>query len=143
MVLKKTDGCISELENLFHTAEKQTHCAFAAITHCFIPQWNYTMTKIDCSQDEFKGNLTKAKSKIRTQFLTKLTGRVSTEDIEKSVLELQARLGCLNIINLETDAAHKLKDSERLCKPLVEKLLSSVTYIDGVGRMQVGRMQLI
>ena len=90
------------------------------------------MRVIDCSQDKIKGNLTKFVSKIRTQFLPKLTGRVSPRDLERHVLKLQARLGGLTIINPETDVAQKLKDSERLCKPLVEKILSSDTDFDGI-----------
>ena len=91
---------------------------------------------IDFSQDEIKSNLTKLENKIRTQFLPKLTGRVSPEDNERSMLEPSARLGGLNIINPETDAAQKFKDSERLCKPLVEKILSGDTDLDEVASRQ-------
>ena len=59
-----------------------------------------------------------------------LTGKVSPRDIEQIMLELPAR-----ILNPKTDAA-KLKDSERLCKLLVEKLLSSDTDFDGVACRQ-------
>ena len=68
--------------------------------------------------------------------MPKLTDRVSTENIKKSVLQLAAKLGGLNIINPETDAARKFKDSERLCKPLNEKLLSSDNHLDGVASRQ-------
>ena len=85
------------------------------------------MRVIDCSQDQIKGSPTKLETKMRMQFLPKLIGRVSPEGIDKSVLVLPARLGGLNIINPETDHAQKFKDSESLCKPLVEKLLSSDT----------------
>ena len=77
------------------------------------------MRVIDCSQEKFKGNLTKLESKIRKQFLPKLSGRVSPGDIERSVRELPARLGGLGIINPETGAAQKFKDYERLCELLV------------------------
>ena len=91
---------------------------------------------IDCSQDEIKDILTKLESKIRTQFLPKLTGRVSPGDIKRCVLELPARLGGLIIINPNTDASQKFKDSERLCKSLVEKLLSNDTDLNGVASRQ-------
>ena len=68
--------------------------------------------------------------------LPKLTGRLSPGDIERSVLELPARLRDLNIINPEADAAQNFKDSERLCEPLVKKLLSSDTDLDGVASRQ-------
>ena len=91
---------------------------------------------IDFSQDEIKSNLTNLENKIRTQFLPKLTGRVSPEDNERYMLEPSARLGGLNIINPETDAAQRFKDSERLCKPLVEKILSGDTDLDEVASRQ-------
>ena len=78
----------------------------------------------------------KRENKVRTQFLPKLTGRVSPEDNERYVLELSARLDDLNIIDPETDAAQKNKDSERLYKPLAEKLLSGDTDLDGVASRQ-------
>ena len=47
------------------------------------------------------------------------------------MLELPARMDGLNIINLETDGAQKIKILERICKLLVEKRLSSNTDLDG------------
>ena len=91
---------------------------------------------IDCSQDQIKGSPTKLETKMRMQFLPKLIGRVSPGGIDRSVLVLPARLGVLNIINPDTDSAQKFKDAERLCKPLVEKLLSSDTGLDGVASGQ-------
>ena len=52
------------------------------------------------------------------------------------MLELPARLGGLNIINPETDAPQKFRDAEKLCKPLVEKLLSNDTDLNGIGSRQ-------
>ena len=77
------------------------------------------MRVIDSYQDELKCYLIKLESKMRSRSLRKLTGRISPGDIERSVLEHPARLGGLNIINPETVAAHKFKDSERICIPLV------------------------
>ena len=94
------------------------------------------MRVIGCRQSETKNTLTKRESKIRTQFLPKLNGRVSPEDIERSVLELPARLGGLNTINPETDAAQSFKDYERLCKPVAENLLSSNNDLAGVAIRQ-------
>ena len=68
--------------------------------------------------------------------MLKLSGKVSPGDVERSVRELPARLVGLSIINPETDAAQKFKDSERLCKPLIEKLLSSDADLVGVARRQ-------
>ena len=66
--LKNWDGWISELESLSHIAETQSHCAFAAFTHSFIPKWNYMMRVIDCSQDEFKGVFPNAGAKSERNF---------------------------------------------------------------------------
>ena len=124
-----------QLESLSHITETHRHCDFAEFTHSCIRKWISMMRVINCRQDE-KINLTKLENKTRTQFLPKLTGRVSPGYIERSVLELPARLGGLNIMNQETDAAHKFKDSKILCKPLVEKLSSTDTGLDGVGSSQ-------
>ena len=52
------------------------------------------------------------------------------------MLELSVRLGGLNFINSETDVTQKFEDSEKLSKPLVEKLLSSDTDLYGVASGQ-------
>ena len=94
------------------------------------------MRVIDRSQDENNDNLTKLESKTRTQFLPELTGRVSPREVERSELELTARLGGLIIINLKTDAAQKIKSSEKLCKSLIEKLCQVILIKT---ELQIGR----
>ena len=65
-----------------------------------------------------------------------ITGRVSPREIERSELELTARLGGLTIIILKTDAAQKFKSSEKLCKSLFEKLCQVILIKT---ELQVGR----
>ena len=73
---------------------------------------------------------------MRVHCLQKLTGRVSPGDIDRSVRELPERLGGLNIINVETEAAQKFNDSERLCESLHENFLLSDTDLDGAASRQ-------
>ena len=95
------------------------------------------MRMIDCSQNEIKGSLIKLESKIRTKLLPKLTGRVSPRDIERH-RDICARASSKTgwFIKPETNAAQKLKESERICKPLVGKLLSGDTDLHGIASRQ-------
>ena len=65
-----------------------------------------------------------------------ITGRVSPREIERSELELTARLGGLTIINPKTVAAQKFKSSEKLCKSLIEKLCQVILIKT---ELQIGR----
>ena len=86
---------VGEVARLSSIASSQPHAAYAALTHGLISKWTYLMRKVQGIGDLFEP-LEKA---IRQDFLPALTGRTGLSDLERNLLEMPARLGCLGIFS--------------------------------------------
>ena len=129
-VQKRTDKWIDDLEKLVKVAEIQPQCAYAAFTHSFVPKWNYLLRVLDFEPEELARNLVRLEATVREKLIPKFTGHIHPGTVARDMLELPARLGGMNIVNVVTSAQAKYCNADMLSKTLVEKILSGASDLN-------------
>lgn len=64
------------------------------------------------------------------ELIPKLTGRPPPGPVEQSIFALPARLGGLSICDLIQRSAQDFEDSVKICRPIVDKIISGEYVYD-------------
>ncbi len=118
-VEQKVDTWVEELKRLSSIAISQPHAAFAALTHGLSSRWTY-LARTTPNIEELTKLLEET---IRRIFIQNLTGQNATNDQERQLLALPARLGGLGISNPSKRSTLHYSTCETIAGPLVSLIL--------------------
>ena len=122
-VERKVNGWVTEVDKLSKFAVTQPHAAYAAFTHGLSSRWNYLLRVTDWKILSPSDLLQPLEMAIQSQFIPALTGQPPPGRLVREMLTLPARLGGMGLVNPVTTAEEQHITSQKVCAPLVERIL--------------------
>ena len=109
---------VAEVKALSSVAKTQPQAVYAANTHGLAGKWAYLSQAIEISCEQFSS----LEEVMRLDFIPAISGS-AVSDIERVLLALPARMGCLGLPNPASDADVPYLWSGNVTKALVDRIL--------------------